>query len=496
MKTKKRKKFSLVYCLKNWYRDLSMASKISTVFLTMLIPMIILMAMWFLNVLRYNEYYNSAVKNTYAISEFNLDFKANYDYKIYLIVAGNKTYEFQNPEVDIEKARRILAMVGHDSKNKESLKRIQDTEKNLANLKKYTLMIRDNMKEGGKYDENREIWETGVQAITSMIQQNVLEILYYENQESAIVYERIQKMTVQMVIISIIILVLFLGAAVLMITYIPKTITKPVSQLRKVTEQAAKGDLTVRAEVEYGAELKVLGDSFNTMIEHMALLLERVTEEQSNLREAELEILQMQINPHFLYNTLDTIVWLAEADDKEAVVNMVETLSDFFRSSLNGGKDIVSIGEETRHIASYLQIQKVRYQDILEYSIQIPTELNHYEIPKITLQPLVENALYHGIKNKRGKGKIRVFGYEEAGEGILVVEDNGIGMKKERLLQVQRRITYREGDKKDFYGLYNVNERIRLKFGDEYGLKIDSSYRQGTRVEVHLPARQNDALKN
>lgn len=492
-KRKRRKRF--LHRMKNWYRDLSMTSKISTVFLTMLIPMVILMGMWFFNVLKFNGYYSNSVKNTYTISEFNLDFKTNYDYKIYLIVAGNKTYTYQNPEADIEQARRILATVGRDTKNKESLKRVQDTEQNLDSLEKYTLMIRDNVIEGGKYDENREIWETGVQAITSMIQQNILEILYYENKESAMVYERIQKMTLQMVIISSVILVIFIGVAVLMATYIPKTITRPVNQLIKVTEQAANGDLTVRADVKYGAELKVLGDSFNTMIEHMVLLIERVKEEQTNLREAELEILQMQINPHFLYNTLDTIVWLAEADDKEAVVNMVETLSEFFRSSLNGGKDIVSIVEETRHIASYLQIQKVRYQDILEYGIQIPKELEDYEIPKITLQPLVENALYHGIKNKRGRGKIRVFGYEEGGEGVLVVEDDGIGMKKERLLQVQRGLTCKEGDEKDFYGLYNVNERIRLKFGDKYGLKIDSKYGQGTRVEVHLPKKVQENVK-
>ena len=301
-------------------------------------------------------------------------------------------------------------------------------------------------------------------------------------------------MNVQMIVASIIVLVVFIGLSVLIIIYIPKTITRPVSQLRNVMEQAAKGDLSVRAQLEHGAELKVLGDSFNTMIQQNSLLIDRVKEEQTNLREAELEILQMQINPHFLYNTLDTIVWLAEADNKEAVVNMVETLSEFFRASRNGGKDIVSLAEETRHIASYLQIQKVRYQDILEYSIQLPKELDTIEIPKITLQPLVENALYHGIKNKRGKGKIRVFGYEEGEKGILVVEDNGIGMTEERLAQVQRGLTFKTGEEKDFYGLYNVNERIRLKFGEEYGLKIESIYRQGTRVEVHLPVKKIGAI--
>lgn len=491
MRKKTKKRLSLWQRGKNWYRDLSMASKISTMFLTMLIPIIILMVMWFVNIIRYNDYYSNAVKNSYIISEFNLDFKTNYDYKIYLIVVGNKTYEYQNPMADIEKARRILALVRSGTKNQDSLNLIEDTEKNLDNLKKYTLQIRDNIKAGGKYDENLEFWETGIQAITSMIQKNVLEILYYENQESSLVYEGIQRMNVQMIVASIIVLVVFIGLSVLIIIYIPKTITRPVSQLRNVMEQAAKGDLSVRAKLEHGAELKVLGDSFNTMIEQNSLLIDRVKEEQTNLREAELEILQMQINPHFLYNTLDTIVWLAEADNKEAVVNMVETLSEFFRSSLNGGKDIVSLAEETRHIASYLQIQKVRYQDILEYSIQLPKELDTIEIPKITLQPLVENALYHGIKNKRGKGKIRVFGYEEGEKGILVVEDNGIGMTEERLAQVQRGLTFKTGEEKDFYGLYNVNERIRLKFGEEYGLKIESIYRQGTRVEVHLPVKKS-----
>ena len=476
------------------FRDLSMTSKISVTYLAMLIPVIVLLGMWFISVVRYNDYYSNSVRTSYVISEFNLDFKEKYDYKIYLIVVGNKTFKEEDPIADIDNAERILGMVRKSTHKKESLERVTATEKCLENLEKYTKEIHQRLLYGNGYDENVEMWETGVQPITSQIQQNILEILYYENQESSMVYEQMQSMNTQLIIASVVILVIFIIVAVLSVTFIPRTITRPVSKLRKVMEQAAKGDLTVRARLEHGAELKVLGDSFNTMICQNVLLIDRVREEQKNLREAELEILQMQINPHFLYNTLDTIVWLAEADRKEAVVDMVETLSEFFRSSLNGGKDIVTIAEESRHISSYLQIQSVRYQDILEYSIDLPADIDEVRIPKITLQPLVENALYHGIKNKRGKGCIKVYGSRDREEAVIVIEDNGIGMKTERLEQVRRGIRYKD-EEKDFYGLYNVNERIRLKFGEAYGLKIDSIYREGTKVEVHLPLESSFEIK-
>lgn len=471
------------------YRDLPMARKISVAVLTMLIPMVILMLVWFFNVLQYNDYYNESVKNMAVISQFSLDFKENYDYKIYLIVVGNKEYEEQKPVSDIESARRILIDIKSAAISGDSQQIIRETERNLDNLQHYTVRIRDNIEEGGHYDENIEIWETGVQTITRAIQDSMLRILYYENLQSSLVYSHMRKMTIRMVVVSLVILVPFGLLAFLMALYIPKTITRPIHELSQVTKQVAGGDLSVRAKPIRGAEMKVLGDSLNAMIEKISSLIDQVTEEQSNLREAELEILQMQINPHFLYNTLDTIVWLAEAGDMDAVVDMVENLSEFFRSTLNGGRDIVTVSEETRHVASYLQIQQVRYQDILDYSIRIPSELDGCQIPKITLQPLVENALYHGIKNKRGMGKISVSGRREGDCCVIAVEDNGIGMTEERLLQVQAGLTDKSvgEEKKDFYGLYNVNERIRLKFGASYGLRIASTHQRGTRVEVWLP---------
>ena len=231
----------------------------------------------------------------------------------------------------------------------------------------------------------------------------------------------------------------------------------------------------------------MLSDSLNTMIDKINELIEQVTKEQIRLRKAEFELLQSQINPHFLYNTLDAIIWLAEAGEQKKVVDMVGSLSEFFRTSLNRGKDIITIEEELNHVRSYLEIQQVRYQDILEYEICVPEEFNKYLIPKITIQPLVENALYHGIKNKRGQGRILVKAEKEEKFFYIQIEDNGIGIKEERLEQVRAGIRDRVLTGKDIYGLYNVNERIRLNFGEKYGIFIESVYEEMTVVSIALP---------
>ena len=184
---------------------------------------------------------------------------------------------------------------------------------------------------------------------------------------------------------------------------------------------------------------------------------------------------------------MDTIIWLAEAEEKDKVVGLVTSLSRFFRTSLNEGKDNITIEEELRHARSYLEIQQVRYQDILDYEIDVPAELYPYRIPKITLQPLVENALYHGIKNRRGKGTIRVTGEKREDCLCLMVSDDGIGIPPERLSQIRKRINEPEASDMGIYGLYNVNQRIRLRAGEGYGLQIDSRYEEGTVVTVRLP---------
>ncbi len=203
-------------------------------------------------------------------------------------------------------------------------------------------------------------------------------------------------------------------------------------------------------------------------------------------------MLQAQINPHFLYNTLDTIIWLAEDGKSSQVVSMVTSLSDFFRTVLSDGRDSIRISEEISHIRSYLEIQQFRYSDIMEYEIQIPDEIGEHSIIKLTLQPLVENALYHGIKNKRGMGKIRVSGEIQESTILLYVEDNGIGMLPDKLRELNTLLSGTQSkkiptEKELGFGIVNVSERIQLNYGQEYGIYYESEYGTGTKVTVKIP---------
>ena len=214
-----------------------------------------------------------------------------------------------------------------------------------------------------------------------------------------------------------------------------------------------------------------------------------MTEEQIYNRNMEQKLLQAQINPHFLYNTLDNILWLSEAGRKEEVQALVMSLSQFFRTTLSGGRDIITLREEISHVEAYLQIQKFRYQDILSYEIDVPQDLMEVPVIKMTLQPIVENALYHGIKNKRGMGLLTITAFEENSFVCIRVSDNGIGMKEEDLQKVREMVNGTRPPEEDNtgFGLANAAQRLRLNFGEAYRIQIESVYGEGTSVTVYNP---------
>jgi two-component system sensor histidine kinase YesM len=246
-------------------------------------------------------------------------------------------------------------------------------------------------------------------------------------------------------------------------------------------------------------EITELGMSFNIMIGKIKDLLDSKIKEQEDLKKAELRALQAQINPHFLYNTLDTIIWMAESKKTDEVIKIVSALSDFFRISLSKGMDWITIGEEVERIRSYLTIQKMRYRDILDFKIEVDENVSENTILKLILQPLVENALYHGIKNKRQGGTISVRAQRKGRDEILLeVEDNGIGFMPEKLAQLQAELKDNSGDIKfeSGFGLGNVNKRIRLYYGEPYGLSVQSEYMTGTCVTLVIPAKIERTLRN
>lgn len=473
--------------LRNIYKSSALDTKIRYSYVILVIPMALFLIFCFYNMWSGNEQHKDMINSAIVASEFSLDFKKDFDYETYLVIVENKSIEESNLDSMLEEANRIVASLEEITNSKENLDRLKSAEKYLENLGSYKERIEANLLEGNKYENNIEIWENDVQIVTSLLRETIFQYIYYEIHDIQKIHTEYQSFYMKLFTFSLVVFVGVLVVIIFLSYYIPLSITRPIRRLSEVTDQVARGNLDVRSDVTAGAEVGMLNDSLNSMIDKINELLDQVKKEQTSLRKAEFQILQAQINPHFLYNTLDAIVWLAESGEQKKVVSMVGSLSDFFRTSLNQGKDMISIKEELAHVRSYLEIQQVRYQDILQYEIDVPECLYQYTIPKITIQPLVENALYHGIKNRRGLGKITVTGEKEKGFFILYIEDNGIGMSKERLYEVKEAIKSSISPEKDIYGLYNVNERIRLNFGEKYGISIESTYMEGTKVSVILP---------
>ncbi|MCR5399411.1 MAG: sensor histidine kinase [Lachnospiraceae bacterium] len=459
-----------------------------------MLPVIVFLSLCVITLWNQNKRYDELIDAAGKASSFSLDFKKDFDYETYLVIVESKSFKESELRNMLSEATGIVDSLEKDANlRSDNERRLEDIRKYLRNLGTYTDRIEKNLLEGDKYEENIEIWENDVQIVTALVRETIIQFIYFEIQD-------MQKMRNNMnafyakVFSYVIVAFLLITALVIAISYlISQSITKPVRELSRVTQAVAGGDLSVHTTTDAGAELGALSHSFNDMIDQINKLLEQVRMEQESLRKTELELLQAQINPHFLYNTLDTIVWLAEAGDQAKVVSMVGSLSEFFRASLGQGREIVTIRDELKHVVSYLEIQQVRYQDILRYSVEVPEELFESKIPKITLQPIVENALYHGIKNKRGMGTIVITGKVEYGCMYIYIEDNGIGMTDERLAQINDRINKGpdedadEGSRGEIFGLSNVNERIRMKFGSRYGIHVDSTYGEGTKVTVMLP---------
>ena len=277
--------------------------------------------------------------------------------------------------------------------------------------------------------------------------------------------------------------------ALLVSVFFTSSIARPVIKLRSLMKEAEEGNLGVRFEGRQEDEIGYLGKSFNTMIEEVQKLLAMVYREQQSKREAELKILQEQIKPHFLYNTLDTIQWMAQEHGAQDIVKVVGALTSLFRIGLSRGKEMIRVSDEMEHVRSYLIIQKTRYEDKFDFSVCMDDSVLSLLVLKLTLQPLVENAIYHGIKERRGHGSIKVEAGRRDGMLVLRVADDGVGMSAETLASVRALLASLPAEKgqKLGYGISNVNERIQLSFGKKYGLSFDSSPDLGTTVEILHP---------
>ena len=443
-----------------------------------------------------NDEYTNIVKNLSIATEFNFKFKENVDHKMYRVVIGADTIENLNPYEDLEYANNIFEKLLESGYLKEEISR----PKGLITLVNILNNQIDNIAKSDIYkDYNKNILslEYDIRITTELIEDTVNDYIYEETKKLNTVSIKIRKQMAVIFTFSIISILCILYFTMYMYNLVSDHIADPIKKLCNYTKRS-ENDLLENNLKSNILEIDELSYNFNDKIIRIKELIENIKIEQKNKKNTELWLLQAQINPHFLYNTLDTVVWMAEAGDSKKVVDMITALSSFLRIGLNKGKKFIQIREEIRHIESYLKIQKFRYDDILEYSIEIENSLYDMRIIKLLLQPLVENALYHGIKYKREGGSIRIRGYEKDNNIILEVIDNGVGMDENKLNKIKAVIENTSLENSDIirtngdsFGLYNVAERIRLYYGNEYGLDIESRENVGTTVTIILPAENN-----
>ena len=293
----------------------------------------------------------------------------------------------------------------------------------------------------------------------------------------------------KMRLFAVFVVAAFLLVLVLTNTFISYRITTPIQKLEKSVNAIEAGDLDTEVYMGGSYEIRHLGRSIGDMAKRIKTLMEDIVAEHESKRKSEFDTLQSQINPHFLYNTLDIIVWMIENEQKQEAVRIVTALARFFRISLSKGRSIITVRDELEHVRNYLMIQQMRFKNKFVYHIDAGEEVMDLVSLKLILQPLVENAIYHGMEFMDGDGEICVKVYREAEDLWFRISDNGLGMTQkqvESLLDEKIHVSSRRGSG---IGVKNVNERIRLYFGADYGLTIQSEPDEGTTISIRLPAR-------
>ena len=280
---------------------------------------------------------------------------------------------------------------------------------------------------------------------------------------------------------------LFLFLLAMINAFISDKISNPIKSLDGSVREIESGNLDVEIVPSGSYEVEHLGKSIKNMLGRIKVLMSDLVAEHNAKRKSEFDTLQSQINPHFLYNTLDIIVWMIENENSDKAVNIVTALAKFFRISLSKGKNIITVKDEVEHVRNYLMIQNMRFKNRFEYSIDVDEKVLSYSSLKLMLQPLVENAIYHGMEFMDGDGEIDVKVFKEDNSLYFTITDNGLGMSED-MVETLLSKDFVPSKKGSGIGVKNVNERIKLYFGSEYGLKVESEPDEGTKITIHLPA--------
>lgn len=442
----------------------------------------------------YAERYHNAIARMETIASLKGTVTEDIPGSVWDVVSGRNTIPGSKVYASIHEVTDTINDVT-DRTNEENRLSLIVANRTMQTLENYVDQIRDNIDAKVPVVENEAVLSE-IRGVASLVDSMLNEYIAEEIDSTArmSIYLRILIISTAVAEAVVVVLAWLLRNRAMKQT--AAFVKNPIDRLEEVTAKLADGTLDARITDTDVTELRNLTLEVNTMADRLEDMMNKSRKDERNLRKAELRTLQAQINPHFLYNTLDAIIWKAEAGEKNEVILLTSALSDFFRISLSSGADWIPISQERKHIEGYLKIQQTRYRDILRYEIDIPEEIGHFYILKLMLQPLVENAIYHGIKIKRGGGTITVKGRLEDGMLAFSVSDTGTGMTEEQLNALNERMkkgqpTVSEGT--GGFGLVNVNLRIRLYYNRPEGLEIKSN-EEGTTVSFKVPCRTKEEI--
>lgn len=431
--------------------------------------------------------YQQAVDNINQANEISSTFRSHLLEDVWDLVYGTVKPEEFNEDNIITDVKVSIQNIQSHTKQQTELATLNLASKALDSLDSYVTTIQDNIMKQRPMVENEKIMiqvEATHLLVLDILQEFVeIEIQYASTQGNHVM----QAVIVLSVIEAMILVVTFIFS-----TNIKQILTtqveEPLDELVFMSHELSKGNLDYRIEIPSIRELDVLSSQMNQMAISLQDLMEENTKKHYSLAQSEMKVLQAQITPHFIYNTLDAILALAEQDNMTAVQEMTYALSDFFRISLSKGQDWISVEKEIKHISDYLLILKMRYGDMLTYNIAIDDSLKEHLMLKMLLQPIVENAIYHGTKNVRRIGLVQISAKVKQDMICFTIRDNGKGVTEEKQNEIKCEL--QKGIETDFhegYGLYNVNKRLLLYYGDSAKLTFDSTWQVGTTVTISLP---------
>lgn len=449
-----------------------------------LIPLLVISISYTRNIL----IYRSALANVEEANAVSTIVQENVLEELWDLVFGLINVTDYKSGNELEKVRLAIEEIQSNTTTAKEGATLDVALRTLDTLDHYISKMESNIANERPFDENEAI----------MVQVDAVTVLLYAILQDFVRVEiELAGQTSDDMLVSLYYLILFELIIVLTIIYyarknnrfLTQQIQEPLNDLIVLSEELSQGHLDYRAKEPEVAELRVVTESMNDMARNLHVLIEENAVKQFDLAQSELRVLQAQITPHFIYNTLDAILSLAEQGNSEQVKTMTYALSDFLRISLSKGQDWITIEKEIRHVEDYLTILQIRYGAMLTFAIDIPEEILQTEVLKMILQPLVENAVYHGTKHVRRAGKVTVAATVAEDTIRFLITDNGIGMEDERLLEIQARLAQATVDDsgEGGYGLYNVRKRLLLYYGNAASLQIDSTYRNGTTITVTVP---------